>query len=356
MQAPMIADDSIPFRVGPATIERSGRAYVIAEAGVNHDGDASVARRLVDAAAGAGADAVKFQVFSAERLVTRSAPPAAYQQAATNVCSQYDMLARLQLSQEQFADLAQHAAERRIEFLATPFSPEDLGFLCRLGVRAIKLASPDIVNVPLLGAAAVAGVPVIASTGAAELDEIAAAVELFRGAGTQFALLHCVSSYPARCAEANLGAIRTLAGTFGCMSGFSDHTRSLAAGGLAVAAGARIVEKHFTLDHTREGPDHRFSLEPGALALYIRNIRRVESMMGDGAIAMTAAQQDVRQIARSSVVAARTIHAGQTLTRDMLAVKRPGGGIVPAELETLVGRRTRTTITKDTLVKWEAIV
>jgi N,N'-diacetyllegionaminate synthase len=349
--------DSIPsFRIGTATIGPSARTYVVAEAGVNHDGDPAVARRLVDAAASAGADAVKFQVFSVDRLVTRAAPAAAYQQAAVDTTSQYEMLSRLQLTHGDFAEIAGYAAACGIEFLATPFSVEDLAFLGRLSVRAIKLASPDIVNIPLLDAAAAAEVPVIASTGAAQLDEIAAAVERLRSAGTTFALLHCVSSYPARCAEANLAAIRTLAESFHCVSGFSDHTRSLAAGGLAVAAGARIVEKHFTLDRARSGPEHRFSLEPPALARYIRNIRRAERMLGDGSIAVTAAQREVRDIARSSIVATDTIPAGQTLTRDMLTVKRPGGGIAPAELELLLGRRTRTTIAKDTALAWEAIV
>jgi N,N'-diacetyllegionaminate synthase len=353
------------FQIGPAIVGPGANAYVIAEAGVNHDGDAGRARELIHAAAEAGADAVKFQVFSAARLVTREAPAAQYQKAAVQAVTQYEMLSRLELSWEEFAALAAYAGRQGIEFLATPFSVADLDFLVSLKVRAIKLASPDIVNAELLDCAARSGLPVIASTGAADFAEIAAGVECFRRACAYegctitpgpLALLHCVSSYPASEDEANLGAIRTLSDTFGVVSGFSDHTESLTMGGYAVTAGARIVEKHLTLDRTRPGPDHAFSLDPSMMAEYIHNIRRAESFLGDGRITVSDSQREVRRLARGSVVAACDIHPGDLLTRAMLTVKRPGDGIAPLELSSLLGRRARKEIPTDTALVWEAVV
>ncbi|HOB73481.1 MAG TPA: N-acetylneuraminate synthase family protein [Phycisphaerae bacterium] len=377
------------LRIGPATVGAGYPVYVIAEAGVNHDGDVGLACEMIHAAADAGADAVKFQVFSADRLVTRSAPAAQYQKRAAHAGTQYEMLARLQLSWEDFAELAAYAGRQDIEFLATPFSVADLDFLVSIKVRALKLASPDIVNTALVERAAKSGLPVIASTGAADLEEIAAAVECFRltrmreglpasdrGADTlpdsqcgldacstekstlaaPLALLHCVSSYPAREDEANLAAIGTLARAFHCVSGFSDHTESVAMGGYAVAAGARIIEKHFTLDRTRPGPDHAFSLEPEMLAEYIRHIRQAERFVGNGRIEVSNSQREVRQLARGSIVAARHIRAGEALTRSMLTIKRPGGGIAPAEMEHLIGRHARLDIPADTALAWEAVL
>jgi N-acetylneuraminate synthase/N,N'-diacetyllegionaminate synthase len=352
------------FNIGPAVVGPGSHAYVIAEAGVNHDGDAGRARELIHAAAEAGADAVKFQVFSAARLVTRDAPAAQYQKAAVQAVTQYEMLSRLELSWEEFAALAAYAGRQGIEFLATPFSVADLDFLVSLKVRAIKLASPDIINAELLDCAARTSLPVIASTGAADIAEIAAGVDCFRQACAYegcttppgpLALLHCVSSYPASEDEANLAAIRTLSETFGVVSGFSDHTESLTMGSYAVTAGACIIEKHLTLDRTRPGPDHAFSLEPKMMAEYIRNIRRAESILGDGRIAVSESQREVRRLARGSIVAACDIHRGETLTRAMLTVKRPGDGIAPLDLGRLVGRRACAEIPADTALAWESV-
>lgn len=344
------------FRIGEKVIGPPGFAYVIAEAGVNHDGDPAVARDLVAAAAQAGADAVKFQVFSADRLVTRAAPTAGYQRVTDQSETQYDLLSRLQLSDEAFADLADLAAKCGIDFLATPFSPRDLAFLLELGVKAIKLASPDIVNGPLLDAAAASVRPVIASTGAADPAEIAAAVQRFHhpGAGP-LALLHCVSSYPARESEANLAAIGMLARSFNCVAGFSDHTESVVMGGYAVVAGARIIEKHMTLDRRRTGPDHRFSLEPHAMAEYVRGIREAQRFMGDGMIGTTESQREIRELSRCSLVAARDLLPGEMLSADLLVAKRPGFGISPMQMEALIGRRVLRPIPADTPITWEAL-
>jgi N,N'-diacetyllegionaminate synthase len=355
---PSVASSRQPsIQIGPSTIGPSRPAYVIAEAGVNHDGSLEIARELIQAAAAAEANAVKFQVFSADRLVTRQAPSAGYQQRAGEGLSQHDMLARLELQHAEFAELADYARVCGIEFLATPFSPADVEFISSLGLRAIKLASPDIVNRPLLEAIAECGVPVIASTGASDLDEIKEGVQCLRAAGaSELALLHCISSYPAGEEEANLAAIRTLAAEFGCVSGFSDHTESLHIGGLARAAGASIIEKHLTLSRGRKGPDHAFSLEPPDMADYIRDLRRVERILGNGQIGPTAAQRDVRTLARSSVVTACPIRAGQEITRIMLASKRPGGGISPMEIEKVIGRRARKDLPPDMLLSWDVLL
>ncbi len=345
-----------PIQIGLAQVGPGHPAFVIAEAGVNHDGQMGLAKELIHAAADAEADAVKFQVFAADRLVMRTAPTAVYQAAAGAGTSQYEMLARLELKHEQFAELYAYAGRCGIEFLATPFSIVDLKFLVDLGVRAIKLASPEVVNAPLLDAAARSGLPLILSTGAAELEEIAAAVERLQAADVEdLALLHCISSYPARVPDANLGAIGTLARCFGTVTGFSDHTESVDIGGYAAAAGASIIEKHFTLDRKRSGPDHAFSLEPDDLTAYIRNIRRAEMLLGSGQISVTPSQRNVRDVARASLVASRDLQAGEEITADALAAKRPGGGICPMDIDLLIGRRVRSPIPADTPVSWDAV-
>jgi len=344
------------LQIGPAVIGPGCPVYVVAEAGVNHDGQVGVARELIHAAADAEADAVKFQVFSAERVVTRNAPAVAYQRRAVQATTQYQILSRLELTRDEFADLAAYAGQCGVEFLATPFAIEDLEFLVSIGVRAIKLASTDIINGPLLDAAAETGLPVIGSTGAADYNEVAAAVKRLKrpGAGP-LALLHCISSYPTGELDANLGAIDTLARAFDCVSGFSDHTESLTIGGYAAAAGARIIEKHLTLDRNRPGPDHAFSLEPGQMAKYIHGVRYAEQLLGDGAITIGQSEYEVRELARGSVVAARDIHAGETLIESMLTIKRSGGGITPADLGLLVGRQATAEIPADTPIQWDAV-
>ncbi len=341
------------FDIGPKRVGPSGSVYVIAEAGVNHDGDVAVARDLVAEAAQAGADAIKFQVFSADRLVTRDAPAAEYQRRAGEATTQHEMLKRLELSRECFQELADLARERAIEFLATPFAVEDLRFLLSLKVAAIKIASTDIVNVPLLEAAVGAGLPVIASTGAADIEEIREAVRFFDKAGAgPLALLHCVSSYPTPDDQANLAGIATLARAFGRVAGYSDHTESVTMGAYATAAGARVIEKHFTLDRRRPGPDHAFSLEPRGLAEYVHHARHAARLLGGGRIGPTDAQREVRSLARGSVVAAREIAPDEVIVRDMLTVKRPGTGIAPSEIDKLVGRRAVRRITVDAIITW----
>ncbi len=345
------------FTIGPARIANDAPVYVVAEIGVNHDGRVDVARELIHAAADAEADAVKFQVFSADRLVARNAPAAAYQQSATSATTQYELLKNLELSERDFADLAAYAGQCGVEFVATPFSVEDLNFLVDLGVRVLKIASPDIVHIPLLEAAAASHLPIIASTGTANEDEIAEALQIFaRPDAGALALLHCVSSYPTREEDANLRAIRALGETFELPVGFSDHTASLTMGSFAAAAGAVIIEKHITLDRGRPGPDHGFSLEPHQMAEYIRSIRATEQLLGDGRIEPASCESEVRQLARRSVVAAREIPKGTRITSELLTLKRPAGGIAPRDLYRLIGCVAAETIPADGLLSWARVL
>ncbi len=343
-------------RIADREVGDGQRVLIIAEAGVNHDGSLDKALRLVDVAADAGADVVKFQVFRATELVTAVAATATYQQAH-GLRSQREMLHRLELSDDDFARIAAHCRRRGIEFLATPFSPPDVDRLQRLGVRALKIASPDVANPPLLQRAADTGLPLLVSTGASTADEIAAAVAQLRGYGAaaRLVLLHCISGYPAPLDAANLRAIATLRHTFGVPAGFSDHTRLTAIAGWAVAAGACALEKHFTLSRRDPGPDHAASLNPIELAAYVTAARDAEAALGAGRLGMSPIEADVRAVARKSVVSAIAIPAGTVLSAEMLTIKRPGGGIEPARLESLVGRQAAADIPADIVLTWDLI-
>ena len=340
------------FPVGP------GRpAMIVAEAGVNHDGDPDKALLLVDAAVEAGADAVKFQVFRAADLATVAAPTADYQRDRVEEGTQRDMLARLELSSRDFSRIRDHCKARGIRFLATPFSPSDVDRLLEWPPVAIKIASTDLTNVPLLRRVADTALPIIVSTGAATAAEIEKAIALFRSWGLpgRLILLHCVSSYPTPLDAANLRAIGALAEASGVPCGLSDHTESTRTGGWAVAAGACFLEKHITLDRSAAGPDHAMSLEPGAFAEFVVCVRETEAALGAGELGMNPIEADTRRVARRSIVAARSIRAGDVVIEDMLAMKRPEGGIEPAELDRLVGRRARVDIPADAPLSWDMV-
>lgn len=339
------------------TIGPSHPVYVIAEAGVNHNGDPREAHRLIDAARESGADAVKFQFFSADQLVAANAATCEYQQMAMGVVDQRQMLRKLELSIERFAELKAYADRVGIEFLATPFGISELEALVDLGVPALKIASPDIVNVPLLTAAARSRIPLIVSTGASDLDEVDLAVDLIRRhrADDRFALLHCVSAYPTDPADARLACIRTLADRYGIPVGFSDHTADPAFSMFAVSAGAVILEKHLTLDRSALGPDHFFSLTPRDFARYVAAARLATSALGDGQIACSPAEREVRRLARGSIVSTMDIRPGTRLTADMLTVRRPGGGIDPLEWDRVLRCLARTDIPSDTPLSWQML-
>ena len=317
--------------------------FIIAEAGVNHNGDLELARRLVDAAAEAGADAVKFQTFSADRLATAAAPQADYQRRNTGIEeSQRAMLHRLELTAEAHRELMARCRERGILFLSSPFDEDSADFLEELGVPAFKIPSGELTNVPFLAHVARKGRPLIVSTGMATLDEVRPAVETIRQAGSPpLALLHCVSSYPAQPADVNLRAMATLREAFAVPVGFSDHTAGTDIALAAVALGANILEKHLTLDRTLPGPDHLASLEPDEWIAMVAALRRIEAALGDGRKRPAPSEADAARVARKSLVAAGDLPAGCVLRRDHLAVRRPGTGLPPGRLESVLGRRLR---------------
>lgn len=340
--------------IGAREVGPGRQCYVIAEAGVNHDGDFDDALRLIDVAADAGADAVKFQIFEAAKLTRRDAPTAAYQLAAGGQ-SQQAMLAKLELAAVQFERLATRARRRGIDFLATPFGVDDLAVLRKLGAPAIKFASTDLNNVTLLQPATALGLPMILSTGAATAVEIDAAVGRLRewDVAERSLLLHCVSAYPTPPNAANLRAIAALAERTGMPVGYSDHTTLTTTGALAVACGACVLEKHFTLDRLRPGPDHAMSLSPGELAEYVARAREAESLLGGGHVGMSEIERDVRRVARKSLCYARRLVAGTRVTSEMLIAKRPGDGIGPDEIERVVGRELVADVSPDSVVAWE---
>jgi N,N'-diacetyllegionaminate synthase len=344
------------FRVGDRRIGDGSPAFVIAEAGVNHNGDLGLALRLIDAAADAGADAVKFQTFRTDALVTSDAPKAGYQAETTGDGGQRAMLARLELTADAHVDLRDRSHAHGLVFFSAPFDEASADLLERVGVPVFKVPSGEITNVPLLRHVAAKGRPIILSTGMSTIDEVDRAVETVRAAGDPpLALLHCVSAYPAPAAETNLRAIDALRTRFGCPVGLSDHTLGTAVAIAAVARGAVIIEKHLTLDKTLPGPDHRASLDPAEFCSLMRAIREVESALGDGNKRPMASEADTRRVARKSLVAARPIKAGERLTISDVAIKRPGTGLAPAELPRVLGRALRRDLAADDLISWEAL-
>lgn len=331
--------------------------FIIAEVGVNHNGDLRLARRLVDVAAETGADAVKFQTFVADRLVTRRAQTAEYQRRGTGgEPSQHAMLAELELSPADHRVLFEHCAARGIEFMSSPFDPESARFLKTLGVRRLKIPSGEITNLPMLEVVGGLGLPVILSTGMADMEEVQTAVATLRGAGvTDLALLQCVSNYPADPALTNLRVMDTYRERFGVPVGLSDHSPGIAVAIAAAARGATYIEKHFTVDKNLPGPDHQASLEPDELRALVAAIRQVEQALGDGIKRPAPSELPIREVARKSLVAARDLPAGTVLAPEDLAILRPGTGLPPSVLPQALGRRTaraipaHTPITEDML-------
>ncbi len=329
--------------------------FIIAEAGVNHDGDPAKARQLVAAAAAAGADAVKFQTFTAEGLVTRTAPKARYQRLATDPGeSQYEMLRRLELSAEAHAALFQCCGEEGIIFLSSPFDRESCDLLETLGAAAYKIGSGELTNHPLLAHAAAKGRPLIISTGMATLNEVEAAVTAVETrSASRPALLHCVSEYPAPPSHVNLRAMRTLADRFNVPTGYSDHTTGIEVALAAAALGACIIEKHITLDRSAPGPDHAASLDPLEFKELVAGIRKVESALGNGIKRPTPKEGEIAAVARKSLVAATDLSPGTPVTGGMIAIKRPGTGLPPSMKESLMGRRVGIPVKKGTLITME---
>ncbi len=341
------------------------RTFVIAEAGVNHNGDLKLALALADAALEAGADAVKFQTFRAEDVVSAHAPAADYQRANTGATSQLAMLKALELDAAAHAAVARHCARIGIEFFSTPFSLDAVDLLVGLGVRRLKLPSGEITHRQLVQKAASTGLPLLLSTGMSTLDEVRTAVgwiEQAWAAGRRptaappLVILHCTSAYPPPADALNLRALHALAAAFPQVPlGYSDHSLGIDAALGAVALGATVVEKHLTLDKSLPGPDHLASADPAEFEAMVAAIRRLEPMLGDGIKRPQPVESNTRDVARRSVVTTRELPAGHVLQAADLALRRPGTGLAPDDLERLVGRRLRPAVGGAAPLQWSML-
>jgi len=329
------------------------RCFIIAEAGVNHDGSVDRALKLIEAAAAAGADAVKFQTFRAESVVSANTPRAEYQTRNFGEGDQLSMLRALELPEDVYPALYRRCGELGVEFMSTPFDAESAAMLVRLGMRRIKVGSGEITNLPLLRDLAALGRPLILSTGMSTLEEVGEAIRAMKLTPGMLTLLHCTSNYPADPEEVNLHAMATMRDAFALPVGYSDHTLGTAVSIAAVALGAVVIEKHFTLDRSAPGPDHKASLEPGDLARMIREIRAIERALGDGVKAPAPSEIAVREVARRSVTLLRAVRAGETLAAADLALRRPATGIAPRDLEQVVGRRAARALDAGAVLRWE---
>jgi N,N'-diacetyllegionaminate synthase len=329
--------------------------FVIAEAGVNHNGSLDLALQLVDAAKASGADAVKFQTFQADQLATRSAHKAPYQERTTaNSESQFEMLQRLQLDAAAHRRLIDHCGNVGIQFLSSPFDIQSADLLASMEVLLYKVPSGEITNLRFLQHLARKGRPLILSTGMSTLGEVEEAVQVLQAAGvTQLTLLHCVTEYPAPYDEVNLRAMQTLKAAFGLPVGYSDHTSGIEIAIAAVALGAEVIEKHFTLDRSLPGPDHSASLEPVELRQMVTAIRHVEAALGTGIKAPAPCELPNISVARKSVVASRALLTGHQLATGDLEIKRPGSGLAPKLLTTLIGRTLRASVAEDEIINWD---
>lgn len=315
--------------------------YIIAEAGVNHNGKLDLALKLCDAAKDAGVDAVKFQTWKTENIVTASARQAAYQTANTGKEeSQYDMLKNLELSYDHFRCIQDYCKKIGIDFLSTPDEEESLQFLVSLGLPFIKVGSGEVTNIPYLRKIGACKKPVILSTGMSTLAQVATAYDtLLKAGATEVSLLHCTTNYPCPMDEVNLQAMVTLRNAFKCKVGYSDHTMGTEIPVAAAALGAEIIEKHFTLDRTMDGPDHKASLEPAELRLMVQQIRNIEAALGDGIKKPNKSEAENAKVVQKSILAKRPIKKGETLTEENLTVKRAGAGIPASLWDAVVGCR-----------------
>lgn len=327
------------------------KVFIIAEAGVNHNGSLKMAKAMVDEAQRAGADAIKFQTFKADELVVADAPKAAYQIKTTGKNeSQKAMLKRLELSYDDFATLAAYCHQKKVMFLSTAFDLESLAFLNRLKMRVFKVPSGEVTNLPMLRAVARLKKKVILSTGMATLREVKEAVEVLCAAGlpkSALTVLHCHTDYPTKFSDVNLSAMRTLKDHLGVQVGYSDHTMGIEAAVAAAALGASVIEKHFTLDRSLPGPDQKTSLDPQELKRMVESIRHVEMAIGNGRKVPTPSEMANRGIVRRSIVASRMIKKGEKFTSENMTVKRPSGGISPMHWDSVIGRSARRNFRPD---------
>ncbi len=315
--------------------------FVIAEAGVNHNGSIELAKKLIDVAADAGVDAVKFQTFKADNLVSKNADKAEYQKQTTDSAeSQYEMIKKLELSVGAHHELMAYCKAKNIMFLSTPFDHDSIELLDSLGLEIFKIPSGEITNLPYLRKIGALGKKVVLSTGMSNLGEVEAAMNVLVSSGTNkedITVLHATTEYPCPMEDVNLNAMRTMADAFGVNVGYSDHTNGIEVPIAAVAMGAKVIEKHFTIDKNMQGPDHKASLEPDELKAMLKAIRNIEKAVGDGIKRPSGSELKNMQIARKSIVAAKDIKKGDILSEQNLAVKRPGDGINPMKWDEVLG-------------------
>jgi N,N'-diacetyllegionaminate synthase len=314
---------------------------IIGEAGVNHNGDIAIAKKLIDVAADAGVDLVKFQTFSADRLATKKAKKADYQSITSgNAESQHQMLKRLELSTKMHHELIAYCAKRNIGFFSSGFDIKSVDFLISLGINYIKIPSSEITNLPYLRHIGQFNKSVILSTGMANMDDIEAAIDVLEKAGTSrllITILHCTSEYPTPMLEVNLLAMQSIQEAFGVAVGYSDHTVGIEVSIAAAALGATIIEKHFTLDRTLPGPDHKASLEPNEIKAMVSAIRNIEIALGDGIKRLTPSEERNKKVACKSIVASKKICKGETFSSENITCKRPGEGISPMQIDEVIG-------------------
>ncbi len=336
---------------------QQNKIFIIAEAGVNHNGKLSLAKRLIKAAKSAGADAVKFQTFDAARLVTANAMKADYQKKRTSKNpTQLSMLKELELSQSDHEHLLEYCRKNQILFLSTPFDEQSVDLLNDLEMEIFKIPSGEITNVEFLKYIARKGKPMILSTGMSTLEEVRQAVKsIFSTGNKRLTLLHCVSDYPAPFEQLNLKAIVTLQKTFCLPVGFSDHSQGILMAPIAAALGAVVIEKHLTLDRNLPGPDQRASAEPKEFKEMVKNVRLVEQALGNGLKTPAQCEIDCQRIARKSLTANCNIIKGAKILKSDISIKRPGTGILPSEIKKVIGRRARQNIAKDQTLTWAKI-
>lgn len=331
------------------------KVFVIAEAGVNHNGSPAIARRLVDAAVRAGADAVKFQTFKAEEMVLKEAPKAEYQKKrAVEEESHFDMLKKLELDTRAHKELIKYCRKKKIIFISSPFDTGSIDLLTSLGLEIFKIPSGEITNLPYLRKIGELRKKIILSTGMADLEEIKNALNILIASGTSkedITILHCNTEYPTAMEDVNLSAMLTIRDTFRVNVGYSDHTLGIEVPIAAVALGADVIEKHFTLDRNMKGPDHRASLEPDELKAMIKAIRNVEKAFGDGIKKASPSELKNRSIARKSIVAAREVKKGEVFTEGNISIKRPGTGISPMKWDRILGKMAKKDFEQNEMIE-----
>jgi len=328
------------------------KTFIIAEAGVNHNGSIELAKKLIDKAQWAGVDAVKFQTFTADKLTSKSAKKADYQNKTTSEKSQYEMLKKLELKTKDFEILKNYCSQKGIKFMSSPFDLDSIDLLNKIGLDIWKIPSGEITNYPYLKKIAELKHEIIMSTGMANLSEIEKALDLLKANGAEdITVLHCNTEYPTPMEDVNLKAMLTIKEAFKVDIGYSDHTKGIEVPTAAVALGAEVIEKHFTLDNSMEGPDHRASLEPEELKHLVDAIRNIENALGDGIKKPSKSESKNKDIARKSIVAAKDIKKGELFTKDNLTIKRPGDGINPMQWPNILGKEAKREFSFDELIE-----